>query len=147
MNIAVWVILLAVSYVDSREKRIPNRLLAVFFLCAVAAGQMSNDLSWTERILGSIPVSVLLLIVTGIRQGAFGAGDVKLMAVSGFFLGVRRNLAAFVFAVAFAGIYCMICIAGKRKEKTETIAFGPFLCAGIALAMVYGDAFVRWYLK
>ena len=45
-----------------------------------------------------------VLTVIWIRPGAFGAGDVKLMAISGLMLGVGRNLTAFGFATAFSGI-------------------------------------------
>lgn len=136
-----------ISIADIKEKRIPNKLLGILLLCAIGAGMLFDDPSWMERIAGGILVSAFLLLIIWIKPGTLGAGDVKLMAVSGLLLGLKKNLAAFVFAVLLAGIYCLVSIVGKKIEKTSVIAFGPFLCAGIELSMFLGDKFVQWYIR
>lgn len=144
---SVSIILLLIARADIKEKRIPNRLLGILLLCAAADGIWFQEPTWGERIAGSILVSSVLFLAVWITPGSFGAGDIKLMAVSGILLGVRKNIAAFIFAVVLAGIYCIVAIALKKKEKTSVIAFGPFLCMGIELAMIWGEKFIRWYVS
>lgn len=88
-----------------------------------------------------------VLTVIWIRPGAFGAGDVKLMAISGLMLGVGRNLTAFGFATALAALYCLPGILRRDRKKESEIAFGPFLCVGILLSIFLGKAFIRWYIS
>lgn len=141
MIIIVSIILLLIAVSDKKEKRIPNSLLGMLLLCAILSGILSEESSLSERIWGSISVSSFLAGIIWLKPGAFGAGDVKLMAVSGFLLGWKQNLAAFIFAVMLAGVYCIVGLIGKKVEKTSAIAFGAFLCAGIELAMFFADEF------
>lgn len=96
------------------------------FFCAVLSGFIFPEISWPDRIAGGILVSVVFLTVIWIRPGAFGAGDVKLMAISGLMLGVGRNLTAFGFATALAALYCLPGILRRDRKKESEIAFGPF---------------------
>ncbi len=141
------VVLIWIALTDAQQKKIPNRLLGLLFFCALFFEAVFPGVAWGNRITGGILVSGILLIVIWIRPGAFGAGDVKLMAISGMMLGVGRNLTAFVFAIILAACYCLVrMLHGKREEKSE-IAFGPFLCTGIVLSIFFGESFIRWYLS
>lgn len=143
----VCVILISIAIVDARKKKIPNILLGILFFCAVLSGFIFPEISWLDRIAGGILVSVVFLTVIWIRPGAFGAGDVKLMAISGLMLGVGRNLTAFGFATALAALYCLPGILRRDRKKESEIAFGPFLCVGILLSIFFGKAFIRWYIS
>ena len=143
----VCVILISIAVGDARKKKIPNILLGILFFCAVLSGFIFPEISWPDRIAGGILVSVVFLTVIWIRPGAFGAGDVKLMAISGLMLGVGRNLTAFGFAIALAALYCLPGILRRDRKKESEIAFGPFLCVGILLSIFLGKAFIRWYIS
>ena len=77
--------------------------------------------------------------------GAMGGGDVKLLAASGFLIGWKLSLLSF-----FAG-----CIIGaiihpirmKVSKQGRTLAMGPYLSAGILLAVLWGYQFLDWYMK
>lgn len=143
----IGVILFWIAMTDYRKKKIPNQLLFLLLVCAAGAFAVMPEIHIIERILGSVTVCGILLLMIWLYPRSFGAGDVKLMAVSGLIFGFGKNMAAFVFAVGLAGIYCAAgLLTGKRKRNSE-IAFGPFLCSGMILTMIWGDEFIRWFIE
>lgn len=92
-------------------------------------------------------VSLPLFAITLAVPGAFGGGDIKLMAVIGFFLGWKMSLTAFMLAVFSGGIYGIGLLLSKKKGAKEHFAFGPFLCAGTALTLFVGEWLLSWYLS
>ena len=90
-------------------------------------------------------------MVAVITKGAFGGGDVKLMAAGGLFLGWRLILTAAVIAFMTAGSYIFVqmCVnrqENKRKTRKSEIAFGPFLCEGMIISLTAGEKLIQWYL-
>lgn len=83
--------------------------------------------------------------IQGLRAGAFGAGDVKLSMISGFLLGWKRNLVALAVAVLLAGVPCIFLISKGKEWKKRRIAFGPFLCVGIVISLIFGFTVIEWY--
>ena len=77
--------------------------------------------------------------------GAFGGGDIKLMAVIGFFLGWKMSLTAFMLAVFSGGIYGIGLLLSKKKGAKEHFAFGPFLVLGIMMTLFAGDQLILWF--
>lgn len=123
---------MAAAWKDIQMKRIPD----IIVLGMAAAGILSipffPEIGLAERGIGMLCVSVLLLFIALAVQGSFGGGDIKLMAASGIFLGWESNLGAFALAVLAAGGWCVWKLFRKQLNRKEQIAFGPFLCAGIA---------------
>lgn len=140
------VILVLIGVADAKEKRIPNRLLLVMLAGVAFACLLQGQLRFWDRLLGSLFVCGILLFICFLKAGAFGAGDVKLLAISGLYLGMGQNLMALVIGVLLAGIFCVTGILMKRIDRESEIPFGPFLCAGIVLSMYCGEALLRWFL-
>ena len=140
------VILVCIGVVDAGEKRIPNRLLLVMLAGVAFACLLQGQLRFWDRLLGSLLVCGILLFIRFLKTGAFGAGDIKLLAASGLYLGVGKNLVALAIGVLLAGAFCMAGIMMKKIDRESEIPFGPFLCAGIALSMYCGEALLRWFL-
>ena len=106
-----------------------------------------------ERIIGFFCISMFMLILTLVVQlatgisGAFGFGDMKLMAAAGFLLGWKGIVTAFIvglFVGAFIGISLLI---RKKKGGKEHMPFGPSLCVGLALAALFGGLLIDWYIN
>ena len=97
--------------------------------------------------IGAVIISVPMLLLALIIPGAFGGGDIKLMAASGFFLGTGPVVCAMFFGLLTGGGYGAAMLLGKKLEKKDHFAFGPFLAFGLALAVFFGDQIVNWYLS
>lgn len=140
------VILVLIGVADAKEKRIPNRLLLVMLAGAILACLLQGELRFWDRLFGSLLGCGILLFVCFLKVGAFGAGDVKLLAVSGLYLGVGKNLVALSIGVLLAGAFCMAGMMMKRIDRKTEIPFGPFLCAGIAMSTYCGEFLLQWFL-
>lgn len=130
---AFLAVLGAVTAEDLTEQKIPDRYhLMILALAGISCFTMP-EVSLASRALGFLCVSVPLLAAALIVPGAFGGGDVKLMATCGAFLGWRMTLVSTVIAFFLGGIWCVVLLALKKIGRKGRIAFGPFLCVGMAL--------------
>lgn len=139
-------VLAVVTFVDADTMEIPNGLVLAAALTAAAAWLFGEAPVWQERLIGAVCVSVPMLLLTLAIPGAFGGGDIKLMCAAGLFLGWKLSLAAVFLAIVGGGLYGIFLLAARKKGKKEHFAFGPFLCAGMAVALFWGDSLIGWYL-
>lgn len=124
-------ILLKIAWCDKKTRRIPDTMLLALGISGIAFKCAAGSWDLGECAAGICSVSFPLLGVSFLKPGSFGGGDIKLMAVSGLLLGWEKNLYAFFFAMAGAGIYCICMLTAGRISRKSRIALGPFLCAGI----------------
>ena len=75
-----------------------------------------------------------------------GWGDVKLAGLIGLATGFPGCLVALGLAIIGGGLLAIVLVALRRRSRWDVIPFGPFLCAGALLAMVWGEAIAKWYL-
>lgn len=85
-----------------------------------------------------------LILYYATKGRGIGGGDVKLMAVAGLLIGWQKILLALVLGAILGSV---IHIARMKISGEEHIlAFGPYLSAGIFIAMLYGEQMINWYL-
>ena len=144
LALAVCGILLSVSLIDAETQTIPDRLNLALAVCG-AVSVLLSPADWLPHIIGALCVSVPMFLLCLVIDGAFGGGDIKLMAAAGLFLGWQHTLLAMFFGIVFGGMYGIYLLAAKKAGKKDHFAFGPFLCAGIVIAMLFGGPVLEWY--
>jgi leader peptidase (prepilin peptidase)/N-methyltransferase len=70
----------------------------------------------------------------------------KLGAMLGAFLGWKALLVALFVAVVLGGLSAVALLASRRLARKDAIPFGPFLAIGGAVALLWGDRIIAWYL-
>ncbi len=143
--ICLLVLLLIIAWCDQRTMTIPNGLVLACMIPAVLAVFAFPEVTISSRLIGIVSVSLPLLLITILVPGAFGGGDIKLMAVLGFFLGWKNCLIAFAIAVLAGGLYGLVFLVLKKKSWKAHFAFGPFLCAGTIVTMFAGEQLLSWF--
>ena len=136
--------LLSLSFIDERTKEIP-----VGFNIFIGATGLINLLldyrNYLSYLLGAVSVAGLLLLIFLVSKGkAMGGGDIKLMAAAGLFLGLKLTLVAFFIALVLAVLIHIPRM--KLQKKSSVLAMGPYLSAGIALSLWFGEAVADWYI-
>jgi len=147
MVFALLCLLVVVTFIDADTMEIPNSLsiwIAVLGLLALLIGPTSQ-LPWYDHLIGAVAISVPMFLLAFIIVGSFGLGDVKLMAAAGLFLGWQLVLVAAFIGVVIGGTYGIYLLATRKKGRKEHFAFGPALCAGIALSIFLGHHIITWY--
>lgn len=143
---SILAFLTAVTFVDIDTMEIPNGFVIAIVVCGILSMLFFPELSVLSRAIGIFSISVPLALITFAVPGAFGGGDIKLMAALGIFLGWKLSIVAFFLAVLSGGAYGIYLLAAGKKGRKEHFAFGPFLCFGTAVSIFYGYQLIGWYL-
>ena len=146
LNIAVIACLLAIAWIDKKTMEIPDSLSIAIAVCGFITILAGSNIGLKSHLLG-IAVAAPLLIISIFVEGAFGFGDVKLMAAAGFFLGWQRCLVALFIGIIAGGVYAAFMLATKRKGSKDHFAFGPALCAGIGVSIFAGSRLFDLYFS
>lgn len=140
-------ILIMAASADRDTGIIGNRFPVEIALLGAASLWLFPEHGMAERIAGMGAASVPMLTLTLIKKDAFGGGDIKLMAVSGFFLGWKAALAAMVIGFFAGGAYCAFLFAKRKVSFGDSFALGPFLALGLGTALFWGEYLVQWYFS
>ena len=144
---AYLAILMAVAGIDWDTRIIYDRFHIAIMVLGAAALWLFPEHGFFDRLIGAAAVSLPMLVLTLCVEGAFGGGDIKLMAASGFLLGWKAIIAAMFLGLISGGLYCVWMLAKGRLSRKDRFAFGPFLAAGLAASFFFGDAAAQWYLS
>jgi leader peptidase (prepilin peptidase) / N-methyltransferase len=82
-----------------------------------------------------------------LQTEAMGAGDAKLAAMIGAWLGWQQILLTLLLAAALGSIVGIFVIKLKNSGKTQLIPFGPFLAIAATFCLFYGDRILSSYLN
>jgi len=137
--------LLVITMIDYDTMDIYDGTLIVILIFGILRLATNFD-SFPSAITGGLIVSIPLYLIAVLTQG-IGGGDVKLMAVAGFFLGIKATLVGTFIGILTGGIWGIVLLSIFKKEGKAMIPFGPFLCFGMLIASLYGNQIANWYLS
>lgn len=146
-------LLVALSVIDVRHHRIPNALVYPALIISagfVVAGELAGDhLNVLDAVIGFLAYGIGLLVVALIAPTGMGMGDVKLAGLIGLVLGaIALELVAVAAGVgiAFGGVGAIVALVLGASRKTR-LPYGPFMAAGAAFAVFFGEAVADAYLS
>ncbi len=96
--LAMGVVLVIAAYTDLRHQRLPNVLTAGAAVCGFALQGWSLGFNGIGAALGGLGVGLIAFLPFYLK-GGMGAGDVKLMAAVGTFLGAKFTLVAIAYTL------------------------------------------------
>jgi leader peptidase (prepilin peptidase)/N-methyltransferase len=150
-DLPAWLWLVSVGLllgvVDLRERRLPNRVLlpgtglAVLLLTGAAlVSDRWDDLG--RGLLAALACFGLLLVMALISPSGLGMGDVKLVALTGLYLGWLGwpvVLVGLFLGFLAQGLLGLGLLAARRAGLRTDLPFGPALLAGaLASAVLTG---------
>jgi leader peptidase (prepilin peptidase)/N-methyltransferase len=147
LGLAFVAVLVPVTFIDLDHRIIPNKILALGAVVAVAIVLLTDSGSIVEHLIAAAAAGGFLLVAALAYPAGMGMGDVKLAAVMGLFLG--RAVGPAMFAGLIAGSLLgalIIARKGRREGRKTAIPFGPFLAFGGLVGLFAGDEIVDWYL-
>lgn len=140
-----FAVMTVITFIDIDTMEIPPVLNVCIFLIGIASIWTVGGISMADRIIGMLVISVPLYILA--LFGGFGGGDVKLMFAAGFLLGWKITVAGFFIGIIIGGVYAGYLLIKKLKGMKAEVAFGPFLCIGLAIAVLAGDKIIDVYIS
>lgn len=125
-------ILIAISVIDIKTKKIPNFLILIFMLVWIVIASLK--LIDTSTSVYGFAVGGLLLYITALATNDdIDGGDVKLVAVSGLYLGFPRIMYATLYGF---GVVALISLVLIKLNKKDYIPLGPFISLGIIIQLI-----------
>ncbi|PPS40006.1 prepilin peptidase [Chroococcidiopsis sp. TS-821] len=164
-TIGSWIFcswLLALSLIDLDTMTLPDRLtksgLVVGLLFGVIASLIVQApvegvaYQFMSRVVGAVLGiwmfdAIALFGSLALGQAAMGAGDAKLAAMLGAWLGWKYLLLAGFLACAIGAFIGGGAIALGILSRRQKMPFGPFLALGAVIALFSGDAILAAYFR
>jgi leader peptidase (prepilin peptidase)/N-methyltransferase len=145
--VLVWVFiacLIIETFVDLDHSIILDEVLLLMLPLGLVYNYLHNHTLW-ESLYGALFAGGLMLIIYLVSRGGMGAGDVKLSFVLGIWLGLQDSIVCLMLAFILGGIIGISLLALKLKSRKDPIPFGPFLCLGAYLSIMFSPYIIYFY--
>ncbi len=146
-------LMVAISVIDVRHRRIPNRLVypaVVIAAAVIIAGDLAGGgLNALDAGIGLIAYGLGLMVIALISPKGMGMGDVKLAGLIGLVLGsIGLDLVAVAagMGILLGGVGAIVALLAGAGRKSA-IPFGPYLAAGAVIAVFVGSQIAHAYLN
>ena len=120
--------------------------------------------SFIDLLIGGFSIALPLLLLTLImekilKREAMGGGDIKLVFVTGLYLGWASNLLMMLVACIVGIVVGLVTGQGFATEESEEtdvsekeeegnyFPFGPAIAIATVFCLFFGDGIVGWYLS
>ena len=139
-------ILLALSVIDAKTTLLPDLLTQTLLWLGLAASALdTTHISSQDAVWGAIlGYGSLWLIATVFEHATgkvgMGAGDFKLLAALGAWLGAWTLIPLVFLASTTGALIGLVLMLSKKMQRHDYLPFGPFLAAAGALLAWLGHA-------
>lgn len=130
----LFMLLIGAVFVDLRERRIPNALVLMGLAAGLAMALWAWDITQMLDFLAGVGLGLLAFLPLYLLRWV-GAGDVKLLAVIGGFVGFPAVLWVVLFALLAGGMLAWLQIA-----YVERVLPSPYRVLAIAWAAAVKSA-------
>ncbi|HZM84605.1 MAG TPA: prepilin peptidase [Candidatus Limnocylindrales bacterium] len=145
---------ITLAAIDLDVRRLPNVIVLPSYpvlavLLAASAWWQGDWWSLPRAVMGGAALFAFFLVLVLVYPAGMGFGDVRLAGIVG---GVMAYLSWGAFLTgAFAGFLLgaltgLGLIAARRGGRRTAVPFGPFMIAGVFVALFLGDSLADWYL-
>ncbi|WP_026475853.1 prepilin peptidase [Alkaliphilus transvaalensis] len=142
-------LILTISAIDLQHQIIPDELvitgLGIVFLFNVIYYIDSPEILLSS-LGGGFLAGGFFLFLAVITKGGMGGGDIKLMALLGFWLGWRPILIVIFLSFLLGAIISIILMILKIKGRKDMIPFGPFIGLATLLTVFFGNDIINYYI-
>jgi leader peptidase (prepilin peptidase)/N-methyltransferase len=148
LGLVLVLLLVPITLIDIDHRIIPNRLVLVGSVAALALLAALDPAALPEHLIAGAAAGGFLLAALLAYPAGMGMGDVKLAGMMGLFLGRAVGPAMLVALVAGSVVGALIIARlGAARGRKTAIPFGPYLAFGALAGLFTGDALADWYVS
>ena len=132
----------ALGAIDVAVHRLPRQISYVAFALIsilLLAGSPSRSQKTTDLFVGTLLMFGVIGSLRIVSRGSMGKGDLHLAPLLGALIGwfdPNQVLIACVVMAMSAALVSGALVVSGRREKSDFIAYGPFMLLGAAVAIV-----------
>jgi len=139
---AMMALLLIISFIDLQHFLIPNALILAGLFTVLVKFLLIQGTSILSSFMGAIGGGFFLFLAGLIGQLIFkkesmGAGDIKLAAMLGAFVGLKGILMSLFLAIFLATLFGSVGILLQKLDRKSLIPFAPFIAASVAAYILF----------
>lgn len=132
--------------IDFEHQILPHSISLSLFLLSLGYSISHNvviDHINSALLGGAILYAIRLLGYLLYKKEALGMGDVIFALSVGLFLPFNKLLLMLYISFISGGAFGLGILLSGKKERTDSIAFGPFLIFGFLSVLFFGDALLE----
>ncbi len=126
------------SWIDYKERRVPNWLNAAIATAGFAAQGWYNGLPGVGAGVFGLMVGFAVLILPWLMHG-MGAGDVKLMMAIGVWLGPALTLYSFLVGAVAGGIIAVVMIVSTGRIWNAWANMATIVCKVSSRSTIFSE--------
>ena len=143
-------LLIVITSVDLESQIIPDEFIVfgfaviiIFIVISVFRGNLELLNSGIGLLLGG----GIFLLIAVLSNGAMGGGDIKLMALLGFWFGWQSILLIMFLSFVLGAIISVTLLLFKIKSRKDKIPFAPFIVLATILTLFFGNEIISFYIN
>lgn len=145
-------LLICISLIDFDHQIIPDGLVLFGFIIGVLHKIINSlfhqaSFGFSDSIGGLLLGGGIFLIIAIVSNGGMGGGDIKLMAMLGFWFGIKEILLVMLLSFIIGAVVSVFLLLCRKKGGKDAIPFGPFIAGSAFIALAYGDGIINWYIQ
>lgn len=156
----LFYILFGAALIDWQYHIIPNRMVAaglvagfIFYLPRLFSPVIPvpqfliSELSFFKAFAGMLIGGGVMLAIYLVSRGGMGAGDIKLAALIGLYVGIYGSAAIIFLGFLFGSAAGVFYMATGKKTGKDVLPFAPFLSLAAAVHLLWGEQIWGWYMN
>ncbi len=136
------IVFLTLALADLDRRLLPNRIVYPSIVIAIAVCWAWPDNSVLQILAGGLIAIVIgiafLLVSLPFGADALGLGDIKMMILIGFVVGLPAVFVAMFIGTVAAAVFGGLMIVTGRRNRRDYMPHGPFLALGAIIALFWG---------
>ena len=139
--------MIALAFIDVDHFILPDEITLPFLWLGLLLNSVISPyaISAQEAIWGAalgylLPWGIYWLFKRITQKEGLGYGDFKLLALLGAWLGWYSVLLSLFVASVLGSMVGLFLIIVKKRDRRLPLPFGPFLCVGGWVSLVWGNA-------
>ncbi len=123
-------------------------VMTIVYRCILIYSGIYDPQSLAWALFGATAVLIVFLLLWILTKGnGMGFGDVKLVFSLGLLLEWPNVVVGIFLGFLYGAIVGIALLLLKKSKLGIPIPFAPFLIAGTATALIWGDSLIGWYIQ
>ncbi|MGM0688858.1 MAG: prepilin peptidase [Bacillota bacterium] len=153
-------LLFAVTLIDLEHRIVPNTLVAagllagfLFYIPAIAAiwfdlpAWLIVERTVVDAASGFLLGGSIMLLIFLFSRGGMGAGDLKLMAMIGLYVGLRGSAVILLVSFFLGALVGLASIMLRKLTRKDALPFAPYLSIATLIQVIWGEEIWSWYIN
>ncbi len=139
--------LIVVAFIDLFDGVVPDIIVIPGAILGLLFNLFYGKNPFLQSLFGVVAAAIFFGLIIVFSKGGMGEGDLTLGLMIGAFLGLKLTVAAIIIAFVIGALGGLFALLFLKKNKKDTIPFGPYLSVSAFVVLLYGYQILNFYFK